>query len=62
MLQRKQTPRPSILAINITAVIKYGNGSGDGAREQIRPRVKQRRLFRNQKLTDDEHASEHTGK
>jgi hypothetical protein len=27
MLQRKQTPRPSILGINITAVIKYGNGS-----------------------------------
>jgi hypothetical protein len=35
MLQRKQTPRPSILGINITAVIKYGNGSNGATREQI---------------------------
>jgi len=42
MLQRKQTPRPSILTINITAVIKYGNGSNAVTREQLRQRFKPR--------------------
>jgi hypothetical protein len=40
MLQRKQTPRPSILGINITAVIKYGNGSNILRSEQISRRIK----------------------
>jgi hypothetical protein len=42
MLQRKQTLRPSILTINITAVIKYGNGSNAFMREHLRPRSKPR--------------------
>jgi hypothetical protein len=48
MLQRKQTPRPSILAINITAVIKYGNDPNAVRPEVICARVKQTQRLRNQ--------------